>query len=187
MIFNKSKKAIQRLNEEKIKLDNIQNVLQGNTWKASLKASLTVYLGKDSTLISRLDNLFFTKKAPAGKSYMGGAKIENIYDDTKKNNFKDLIDNSIEYIKSHGLYKNPLKKNILSDLNMVQIIGGSFVVAGVIFNAGNYKGKLDCERQIDKVKNEKSLLKNKYYGTTKANQKLKIENDSLKKLQKNSH
>jgi len=187
MIFSKTKKAIKRLNEEKIKLEKIQNVLQANTWKASLKASLIVYLGKDSTIVSRLDNLFFTKKAPSGTSYMGGAKSENIYDETKKNNFEDLIDNSIEYIQSHGLYKNPMKKNFLSDYSNVEILTGLFVVGGIVFSAGIYKDKLDNERQIEKMEIEKSSFQNKYTSVIKTNEKLKFENDSLKKHNKNSH
>lgn len=183
MIFSKSKKAIQHLKEQKVKLDDIKNVLQGNTWKASLKASLIIYLGKDSTLISRLDNLSFTKKKSASTDYMGGTKTMNIYDDTQKNNFKDLLNNSIEYIQSHGLYKNPIKNNILTHFNTTQIISGSFIMAGIIFSAGKYKGKLDYERQIDRIENEKLVFENKYNDTNKANQKLKIENDSLKKLQ----
>lgn len=178
MMINKSNHAIKILNEKKAKLDNIHNVLEGNTWKASLEASLILYLGESSVIITRLKDLYFTKRVPAGTNYLGGTKSVAVFDDNNKNNFKDLIDNSIQHIQSHGLYKNPSKNNFLSEFNNAQIFGSLFIVAGSILSAGIFIGKLDSEMQINKVVNEK-LLEKKYIDTIKTTEKLKVE--TLKK------
>jgi hypothetical protein len=180
MIYNKSKNAIRILNENKIQLGNIQNVQQGNTWKATLKASLILYLGPNSAIVGRLENLHFTKKVTtSGQGYIGSTTV-NVYDDNNRENFKDLIDNSIQHIQSHGLFKNPSKNNFLSEFNNAQLMSGLVVVAGIVFSAGNYKGTLDNESQITEIKHQKSSFEKKYNEAVKANEKLSSKTDSIK-------
>ena len=180
MLFNKLKKAIETLNKNKIQLDKIENVQQGNNWKASLKASLVLYLGQNSAIIGRLENLHFTKNVTTiGNNYIGATK-KNVYDHNLKDNFKNIIDNSIQHIKSHGLYKDPLQKNFLSNFTNVEIISGSVVVLGFLFSIGNYKGTLDNETKIIINENQKSYFEKKYNDEIKINKKLKIENDLIK-------
>jgi hypothetical protein len=185
MTFNKSKKAINKLRESKTKLNNITNVQEGNNWKASLKASFILYLGKDSAILGRLENLYFTRKVETNiKNYLGTA-TKNVYDDNKKENFRNLIDNVIEHIESHGLYKNATKKNnLLSEFNNATLIGGLFAVAALIFTAGTLKGKFDADREIIENNIQKTETNNQLKQTLKINKKLRIENDSLKKNKK---
>ena len=181
MLFKKSN-AIKVLNESKQQLNSIQNVQQANTWKASLKASLIIYLGQSSAIVSRLESLHFTKKvALSNKTYLGTGS-ENIYDDSKKENFRNLIDNSIQYINSHGLFKDQTKKNWLSNFNNVELNSGLIVVAGIIFTIGNYKGNLDKEREITEIKNQKASLEFQYKDIIIIKNRLVKETDSLKSI-----
>lgn len=181
MLFKKTN-AIKVLNASKKQLDAIQNVQQANTWKASLKASLTLYLGSDSAIVTRLESLHFTKKVTIPKkTYMGnGTTSENIYDDSKKENFKNLIDNSIQYINSHGLFKDQTKKNWLSNFNNVEMNSGLLVVTTIIFASGNYKGNLDKEIEISEIRNQKSSLELQYKNVVVVKNKLEKEIDSIK-------
>lgn len=41
----------------------------------------------------------------------------NVYDNSMKENFKDLIKKAINHIETNGVYKNESKKNFLSSFN----------------------------------------------------------------------
>jgi hypothetical protein len=187
MTFNKSKKAINKLRESRTTLNNISNTQEGNNWKTSLKASFILYLGKESAFLGRLENLFFTRKVETNvKNYLGTA-TKNVYDDNKKENFRNLIDNVIEHIESHGLYKNATKKNnLLSEFNNTTLISGLFAVAVLIFAAGTLKGKYDADREIIENNIQKTEINNQLKQTLNTNKQLRIENDSLRKKPKNS-
>lgn len=180
MIFSKSKKAIKKLNDSKISLENVQSVQQGNNWKATLRASLLLYLGKNSPILTRLDNLYFTKKVQTSvKNYLG-VVTENIYDPTLKDNFLDLINSAITHIETHGIYKNPDKRNFLAEFNNVQIVSGAFIIAGVVFAGGIMKGKFDSDREIIESNNKGIESTKKAKKFEDENKKLKLENESLK-------
>jgi hypothetical protein len=143
-------KAINTLNQYLTELDLVTNVQQGNTWKATLRDTLSIYIGPDSSILTRLDNLYFTTKesyVPQGKNVIG-VLTRHVYKESNKETFKDLIKNAIRHIESNGIYVNPLKTNFLHALNNGQIIGGIFVAAGTIFGIGNYLGKFEKEREI---------------------------------------
>jgi hypothetical protein len=179
-MFNKTDKAIIVLHNKKTALDNINNVNEGNTWKTSLRASFQLYLGNDSPFLNRLDSLYFTRKVQTGAKGYLGAVTENIFDHNLKNNFKSLLDNAIEHVKSHGLYKNPLRNNFLSNYNNTQILSGAFILAGIIFGSGVFKGKLDTDREIIECNNRNSELTKEVAQIKETNQNLKTKVDSLK-------
>lgn len=142
----KSKKAIASLNRHLLELDTVTNVLQGNTWKASLKDTLNIFIGPDSSISTRLDKLYFTRREEVVSEV--GVFGLNVYDDSNKENFRHLIQNAIKHIESNGVYKNKFGNNFLSELSNSQIISGLAGVAVFIFGAGNYFGKFEKEREI---------------------------------------
>lgn len=151
-MFGKGKvgKALETLNQYLTELDQVTNVQQGNTWKATLRDSLSIYIGPDSAILTRLDNLFFTTKesyVPESRNVVG-IFTRHVYQESNKDAFKDLIRSAIRHIESNGLYFNPAKSNFLHAFNNAQIIGGIVVAVGTIFGVGNYLGKFEKEREI---------------------------------------
>lgn len=142
----KSKAAIKTLNRHLVELDDVTNVLQGNTWKASLKDTINIYIGSDSSISTRLDNLYFTRKDQVVSE--AGVFDMNVYDDSNKDNFRHLISNAIKHIESNGLFKNKLGNNFLSGFNNSQVISGIVAGAIFIFGMGSYFGKFEKEREI---------------------------------------
>ena len=178
MSLNKSQKAIETLKAKSLQLNEIQNVQQGNTWKAALKDSLISYLGNDSAIINRLEDLHFTKRVSSNSPNV--ISSTNVYDDSKKENFKNLISNAISQIETHGIFKNKTKGNILNSFNNAQLIGGLFVAATLIFGVGKFFGNLEKEREITETHNDIQLIKEKYQQAVEINQNLKREIESLK-------
>ena len=101
----KSKKAIKVLRNYLKKLNSIKNVQEGNNWKASIKDILEQYGGPNSSITNRLDDLHFTRKESKVFEHSIGYSIDHIYDESKKENFRDLIENAISVIESNGIYK----------------------------------------------------------------------------------
>ena len=182
MSLNKSQKAIETLKAKSLLLNEIQNVQQGNTWKAALKDSLISYLGNDSAIINRLEDLYFTKKVSSDTPNVYAST--NVYDDSKKENFKNLIINAISQIETHGIFELKTKGNILNSFNNGQLIGGLFVAATLIFGAGKFFGNLEKEREITETQNDNQLIKEKYQHEVEINLNLKSEIESLKVKQK---
>jgi len=172
---NKSKKAIESLNKHLNDIENISNVQQGNTWKARLKDSINLYIGENSSISQRLDKLYFTRKEYSTVEGVIGVFDEHVYDESKKQNFKDLINSAIKHIESNGIYRNPNKKNFLSSFSNAEMIGGIVVAIGIVYGIGNYFGKLEKDREIiqseNKMKETESQIKT-----------LNLENNRLKKV-----
>ncbi len=57
----RTKQAINALTHHIENLEVVSNTKQGNTWKASVRATFNLYLGKESALSDRLSQLYFTK------------------------------------------------------------------------------------------------------------------------------
>lgn len=168
-MFNKSKKAIDTLNRQLNELSSITNVKQGNNWKASLKDTLNLYIGPQSSLSQRLDGLYFTRKETYVPDGVIGIFTDHVYDETKKENFKDLIQNAIKYIQSNGIYKNDSKRNFLGSFNNTEIISGIVVSIGLIYGIGNYFGKLEKDREIYQIEKQNETLENKINQLTEIN------------------
>ncbi|MFN7100859.1 MAG: hypothetical protein ACK4M4_10845, partial [Flavobacterium sp.] len=180
MSSNKSEKAIKALRIKCSELSEIKNVQQGNTWKASLKDSLISYLGNDSAIITRLEDLYFTKKTVSDSPDV--ISLVNVYDESKKENFKNLIDNSISHIQTHGVFEVKTSGNFLKDFNNTQLISGLFVAVTLIFGIGRFVGGIEKEREIIEVKNEIESTKTKLQKETENNENLKKEINLLKTL-----
>ena len=93
-MFNKSKKAIDAFKKHLADLNTISNVRDGNNWKASLKDTLNLYVGVESSISKRLDGLYFTRKESEYHGRDIGLVTEHIYEENKKDNFRDLIQNN---------------------------------------------------------------------------------------------
>jgi hypothetical protein len=173
-MFNKSKKAIATLNKHLGDLDSISNIQEGNTWKAALKDTINLYIGDNSSISQRLDKIYFTKQIHSTVSNVIGIFTDHVYDDTLKQNFKDLISSAIKHIDSNGVYKSHDKKNILHHFGNAEVISGAAFVVILVYGIGNYFGKLEKDREImqteTKIKNAETYTGN-----------LKLENDHLKK------
>ncbi len=178
MSISKSQKAIQALKTKSLELNEIRNVQQGNTWKASLKDSLVSYLGNNTSIINRLEDLYFTKRVSSNSPNV--ISSTNVYDDSKKENFKNLIDNAISHIETHGILEVKTKGNFLISFNNVELISGLFVVATLIFGIGRFVGGIEKEREIIEVNNANQLTKAKYQQVIKINENLKQEISLLK-------
>ena len=180
MISKKSQKAIIVLRNYISDLDNITNVQQGNTWKATLNDSLFLYLGQDSSIKKRLEDLFFTKQVSSTVPGITGIFTDHVYDENNKENFKNLIENAIKHIESNGIVKSNIKGNFLVNFKTVEIISGLFVAGGLIFSIGNYVGKIDKEREVTELNNKKEEFEIKYQETVVLNKKLESELHTLK-------
>ena len=178
MSSNKAKKAIEFLKAKSSELNKIKNVQQGNTWKASLQASLTSYLGTDSVIISRLKNLYFTKRVSDNSSNV--ISSTNVYDENKKDNFKNLIETAISHIETHGILENERKGNMFAGFNNVQLIGGLFVAGTLVYGIGNFVGKIEKDREIVETNSKFQLLDEKYLISLEKNKSLKEEIEILK-------
>jgi hypothetical protein len=156
-MFNKSKKVKKILNSKLSNLEKIRNIQQGNTWKASLNDIFDLYLGSESSITKRLKNIYLTRVV--SKSIPGaiGAYKSNVYDESLKENFRDLIQSAIEYIESNGIYKNKKENNFLSTFKNIEVISGCVTAIIIIYGIGNYFGNLEKEREI--IKFESTLEK----------------------------
>jgi len=171
-MFNKKKEAILVLNQLLTEIDTIVDVKQGNNWKSKLKDTLNLYIGENSAISKRLDELYFTRKETRAYTNAIGLYDVHIYDESKKEDFRNLIRNAINFVQSNGVYKNPNKNNFLSGFNNTEMIGGIVVAVGLIFGIGNYFGKLEKDREIIKTEARMKDVESR-------NEKLKIENTNL--------
>lgn len=163
-------------------IDSITDVKQGNNWKSKLKDTLNLYVGESSAISKRLDDLYFTRKETRAYTNAIGLYEVHIYDDTLKEDFRNLIRNSINYVKSNGVYKNPDKKNFLHSFGNAEIISGTAFIILLVFGIGNYFGKLEKDREIMQTETKiKDIGKeNEVLNIEKNN--LKQTNDSLQKV-----
>ena len=175
---NESQKAISVLKAKSLELNKVHNVQQGNTWKASLLATLVSYLGNDSAIITRLNGLHFTKRV--SNNYPGMISSTNVYDETKKDNFRDLISSAVTYIETHGIKKTEIKGNMLKGFNNTQLIGGFFAASTLVFGIGNFVGKIEKDREIIETNSKFQTISEKYQKSLEANEFLKKENEILK-------
>ena len=86
-MFDKSKRAIANLSRLLTELDAITNVLSGNTWKASLKDTLNLYLGSESSLSKRLNEIHFVNEISRVAPSPYGMIPEYVFDNSKKRKF----------------------------------------------------------------------------------------------------
>lgn len=177
---NKKKEAIKILKGLLTEIDTIKDVKAGNNWKSKLKDTLKLYVGENSAICQRLDVLYFTRKETKIFKDAIGIYDEYIYDDNKKQDFKNLINNAIDYINSNGVFKNPNKGNFISSFSNTEIIGGVVFALGLSYGVGNFFGKLE-------VNKETIQLETKIKETERYNEALKLEmrnlQDSITKIQ----
>jgi hypothetical protein len=179
--MSKSEKAIQTLNRHLIELENVTNVFQGNNWKASLRDSLNLYIGPESSISTRLDKLYFSRR----ESVMSedGVFDVNVYEDSNKENFRHLIANAINHIESNGLYKIKSRNNFLGGFSNTEIISGLVVGVGIIITVSIYLGRFEKEREI--IELQKTIdkkdqnIKELEEGQNAELKTLKIENKNL--------
>lgn len=180
----KKKKAIEILNRHLTELNSVTTVQQGNTWKASLKDTVDLYVGPDSSISIRLNDLHFTRKESYVPKGVIGVFERHVYDEANKEHFKHLIENAIRHLESNGIYVNHSKSNFLSGFNTAQIIGGIVVAVGSIFGIGNYLGKFEKEREIIQLNKDIDLRegKIKMYEENRDSEinTMRIENKNLK-------
>ena len=188
-MLNKSNKAIKTLQEKITELNLIADVRQGNNWKASLKDSIEIYVGKDSAISKRLDELHFTRRETKIVTGVIGFFEEHIFDASKKEDFEHLIENTINHIKSNGLFKPLTKNNFLGGFNNTEIVSGIVGAILIIYGIGHYFGNLEMEREIIQFESKlkKSDEKNISYekeivNLNDENNRLKTENSSAKKI-----
>jgi hypothetical protein len=148
MFHNPKRRAIKVLNSLLTELDTISNVNQGNTWKASLKDVLDLYIGAESSISNRLAELYFTRKESSVVPGVIGIFYNHIYDESKKDAFKTLVKNAINYINSNGVHKTAYKGNFLGVFTTSELIGGIVGAIVIVFGIGNYFGKLERDREI---------------------------------------
>jgi hypothetical protein len=98
--------AINTLEAYLRELEQVEDVKVGNTWKAKTKDTLILYLGENSALVKRLDELFFTK-ANVINYHNGQSQTIHEYAPEHKDDFKKLVKNSISYLKANGVYVPP--------------------------------------------------------------------------------
>ncbi len=181
-MFNKKKEAIKVLSTLLTEVDSIADVKQGNNWKSKLKDTLNLYLGDSSAISKRLDDLYFTRKETRAYTNAIGLYEVHIYDDTLKEDFRNLIRNAINYVQDNGVYKNPDKKNFLHSFVNAEIISGTAFVILLVFGIGNYFGKLEKDREIIQTETKiKDVEKEKEALNIEKNH-LKQTNDSLQKV-----
>ncbi|MDJ1502044.1 hypothetical protein [Xanthocytophaga agilis] len=178
-MWSKSKKAITALNKYLSDIDSISNVQEGNTWKAALKDTINLYTGNNSSISQRLDKLYFTREEHSTVPGVIGIFKDYVYDDSKKQNFKDLILFAIKHIESNGIYKSPDKKNLLHHFGNTEVISGAAFVILLVFGIGNYFGKLEKEREIIQTENKIKEAENFSITLKTENNRLKLTVDSL--------
>ncbi len=176
-MLRKSKIAIRNLNQHFVELDNVTNILQGNTWKASLKDTINLYLGAQSSISKRLDELYFTKRVPHVTQGDTVLSTMNVYDNSMKENFKDLIKKAINHIETNGVYKNESKKNFLSSFNNAQIISAIIMAIGIIYGIDNYLSRLEKDREIIESDSKRNETEKKYKDCLYENENLKKQID----------
>jgi hypothetical protein len=180
---NKKNTAIAALRFQLTKLDAITNIRQGNTWKASLKASLDLYIGADSSISERLDKLFFTRKESSVVPGVIGIFEDYVYDESKKDNFKDLLNNAIWHIETHGIYKDPSRKNFLSNLTTIELWGWLGSIAVGILTAGMFLGNMQKDREILESETKLRATEQKYGVALKEKKELETTIEVLRKNQ----
>lgn len=169
---SKSKKAIASLNKHLFDIASVSNVQEGNTWKAALKDTINLYIGDNSSISQRLDNLYFTRKETYVPKGVIGAFTNHVYDESLKQNFKDLISSAIKHIEQNGVYENPDKKNFLNHFGNTEVISGAAFVILLVFGIGNYFGRLEKDREIIQIESKIKAVEN-------LNENLKLENNNL--------
>lgn len=181
-MFDKKKEAIKVLSILLTEIDSIVDVEQGNNWKSKLKDTLNLYVGVSSAISKRLDDLYFTRKETRAYTIAIGLYEVHIYDDTLKENFRNLIRNAINYVQSNGVYKNPDKKNFLHNFGNAEIISGTAFVILLVFGIGNYFGKLEKDREIMQTETKIKDVEKENEALNIEKNHLKQTNDSLQKV-----
>lgn len=181
-MFDKKKEAIKVLNSLLTEIDSIADVKQGNNWKSKLKDTLNLYVGESSAISKRLDNLYFTRKETRAYTNAIGLYDVHIYDDTLKEDFRNLIRNAINYVQSNGVYKNPDKKNFLHSFGNAEIISGTVFAILLVFGIGNYFGKLEKDREIMQTETKIKDVEKENEALNIEKNHLKQTNDSLQKV-----
>ncbi|MFA4869578.1 MAG: hypothetical protein WC623_15345 [Pedobacter sp.] len=173
--------AIATLKQHLIELNLISNILEGNTWKASLKDTLTLYLGENSSLTNRLDNIFLTRTVDNhSRDY---AYTEHVFEESKKENFKVLIQKTIGYVESNGVYQDPSRKNFLSNLTIIGLWSCLITIAGGLLTIGIFLGNLQKEREILESETQRRTSEQKHEASLKEQKELKTEIETLRKNQ----
>ena len=183
-MFDKKKEAIKVLSNLLTEIDSIADVKQGNNWKSKLKDTLNLYIGESSAISKRLDDLYFTRKETRAYTNAIGLYDVHIYDDTLKEDFRNLISNAINYVQSNGVYKNPDKKNFLHSFGNAEIISGTAFVILLVFGIGNYFGKLEKYREIMQTESKIKEVEKENEALNIEKNHLKQTNDSLQKVVK---
>ncbi|MCZ8355152.1 MAG: hypothetical protein O9340_10475 [Cyclobacteriaceae bacterium] len=182
-MFNKRKKAIEAFEKHLADLSMISNVRDGNNWKASLKDTLNLYIGAESSISKRLDGLYFTRREDNYHSRDLGTLTKHIFDNSKKDNFRDLIQNAIKYVEANGIYKNEFRRNFLGDLNNREIIGGIVGATIIILGIGNYFGKLEKDREVFQFEKQKDELEKEILKLSERVKKSSSDSVLLKQAQ----
>ena len=173
--------AIATLNRLLDELNAIKDVRNGNNWKATLKDTLNLYVGPESSISQRLDKLYFTRKEYSTVPGVIGVFDDHIYDENKKEDFRTLIQHVINYINSNGVYKQlaerGLRKYFLISGNSYSIgISTFWVVLPIICSLSFFLGTIKYD--TDKI----SLIEDK-----KALQDtIKVRENTIKYLRHNS-
>lgn len=181
---NKSTKAIVSLKTHLSNINSISSVVEGNTWKASLKDTINLFNGTNSSISQRLDKLYFTKKEHHTIDDVNGIFSEYIYEDSNKENFKNLILTAIKNIELNGIYKNPNKRNFLNSFNNKEIISGTVFIALLIFGIGNYFGRIEKDKESLKIEESIKKIEKENIFLKEINDSLKIVSKSLPKIKK---
>ena len=181
-MFNKKKESIKVLNGLLTEIDTIIDVKQGNNWKSKLKDTLNLYVGENSAISKRLDDLYFTRKETRVHERAIGLYEVHIYDENLKEDFRNLIRNAVDYVQSNGVYKNPDKKNFLYSFGNAEIISGAAFIILLFFGIGNYFGKLEKDRDVMQTEMKILEIEKQRENLIFENNHLKQANDSLKKL-----
>ena len=148
--------AIQRLEDLRQKLGNVNDEVQGENWKAAVANSFELYFGKDSDLLKRLKDLRFTEqRTSTGARSMPFTYYT--YNGNLKKYFSEMIISAIEHIQHNGIIDNYIKTNFLSSFSTGQILTGIATAGGILFSSGLFLGNIQNNRDLLKI--EKALLK----------------------------
>src|SRR5687767_3951961 len=102
--MSKKGKAKATFQKHLVSLDQVTNVQMGNNWKASLREALSMYIGPQSSFVNRLDSLFFTRVETTMLKNAMGAVTDHVYDESKKDAFRDLIKGALTHVESNDVY-----------------------------------------------------------------------------------
>lgn len=140
-------------------IDGIKDGDQAHNWKMKVYDSLVLYLGNNALLIKRFGETYFnvSVKRAVGENRFGSIDYENdsVYKPERKQLFKDLLAEIINYIEQNGVQDKGTKTNLFGDFTSKEILiyglPSLLTICGLVFWLGWFVGATQKEREIMKI------------------------------------